>query len=79
MTRGKLERKFGVVKPWRAARAGLRRVIDPRSVRADKPRSLNACEALAFQSKSTEPPHVGCYSRGLVLDHETPFTFNSSS
>jgi len=34
-TRSKPERKFGVVKPWRVAQAGLLRVIDPRSVVAN--------------------------------------------
>ena len=39
--RSKPERKFRVVKPWRVAQAGLLQVIDPRSARADKAKSLN--------------------------------------
>ena len=42
-TRREMECKWGVVKPGRVTRAGMLRVIDPRSVRADKATSLNRC------------------------------------
>jgi len=46
-TRSKLERKSGVVKLWRVARASLLRVIDPRSVRVDDVVSLTTHECRA--------------------------------